>query len=183
MLGLVLALAVERISAAERPGRRWFLMASASAALLVYVHLTALALVASLFAAAALRAGIERRLSGAWPGLVVCVGAAGLVSLLLYLPTLDSLTRFVGRRIGDTAANAAWYARHHREPGGGFGLTDVAALLAGSPTAGWVWIFALGPAAVWMLRVRGARALLPVLAGLLPVAIVAAFVLQSGQDL
>ncbi len=159
---LLLVLALHRALGAGAKMRRWYGLAAASAGLLPYLHLTSLGLVAAVGVAAALVVLLTRRPRRELFWLFGSFAVAAAFCALLHLTAWDSFWGFLGHRLERRPASLS------------FGMVDVATRIAGSRGAAWVWLLALPLASVWMLRVRGAIALLPVFAALLPIAILVA---------
>ncbi len=159
---LLLVWALHRALAEDAKSRRGYGVAAVSAGLLPYLHLTSLGLVAAAGVAAALVVLVTRRPRRELFWLVGSFAAAAALCALLHLSAGDAFWGFLGHRLERRPASLS------------FGVVAVATRFAGSPGFAWVWLLALPLASVWMLRVRGAIALLPVCAALLPIAILVA---------
>jgi uncharacterized membrane protein len=161
---LVLVYALRRVSAepAADPsasGRgRWNLLIVVSAALIPWVHLSALGVVASAGVGAAYLMWREGRSRSELFRLVASFGAAALICLALYLPAWKPFWVFY--RLMTAAANPFC-----------FGALDVAAQMFGSPVSAIACLVGVPAASIWMLRARCVPALLLVPAALAPIAL------------
>ncbi len=156
-LGLLFVYAVHRALERERPGVLWYVILTISAALLPYVHLTAVIFVAAVAAAGAAVMVINKRSRRHWYWFAGSFAIAAVICLLLYLPAWRPLCDFVGMKYGQGRIAKS-------------GIPDVFALLAGSHVAGYILLVGVAAGAVWFLARRGAGALMPVTAALAPVA-------------
>jgi len=156
-LGLLFVYAVYRVLERERPGVLWYVILTVSAALLPYIHLTAVVFVAAVAVAGAAVMVINKRLSRRWYWFAGSFAIAAVICLLLYLPAWRPLYDFVGMKYGQgRIANS--------------GIPDVFALLAGSHVGGCILLVGVAAGTVWFLARRRAPALVLVTAALAPVA-------------
>lgn len=156
-LSLLFVYAVDRVLERERPGVLWYVILTVSAALLGWVHLTAVVFVAAVAVAGAGVMVINKGSRRHWYWFAGSFAIAAVICLLLYLPAWRPLYDFVGMKYGQGRIAES-------------GIPDVFALLAGSHLAGWVFLFSVAVSAIWFLAARGPAALLPVTAAFVPVA-------------
>jgi hypothetical protein len=156
-LGCLLLVALLRRAVDERPPPlRVYTLIAVTAALIPYVHLSALGIVvaAGLGAMALLvRRGRSRpRLLR----LMASFATAAVLCLALYLPAWEPFWAFYSMMVG--AENPF-----------SFGVIDVGRLMFGSPVAAWVALLAVPLASVWLVGSGSDSAWLLVPAALLPI--------------
>jgi len=146
-LGLLL---VKAVAAATRSDDRFawsrWLLVAVVAALLPYMHLTALSFVGTLaLASLALSWRAGRNAAGLVPPLIA-FGLGGVLTWLLYLPAMDAVLAYLSG-IEELPSPGTVHA------------IDVATLLAGGRLAGFTLLAAVPLGAVWILRARTQSAL------------------------
>lgn len=143
---VLLVYGLERILDRECARKRWYPLVALSAGLLPFLHLTSIAFVVAVGAAAIVFQLIDRETRRQWHCLAGSLAVGGAICLLLYLPAWTPLWQFINEKLDDTI-------------GATVGLWDLTALMAGSHTAALVWMIALPIGAIWFAVRKRSRAL------------------------
>ncbi len=157
---VLLVYAVNRAMNNNKPRAAWYVLTAISAGLLPWIHPTATAFPVGIGIAAALNMLIKKQSRRHWYWLVGSFTAGAVLCIALYLPVWKQMWQLTQNR----------YAQGELES---LSVLDTAALMAGSRTAGFIWLLCVPIAVIWFLIKKRASAIILVVAVLVPAAAVA----------